>query len=115
MEPTLFYFLCRTLMVLGFLLAILDAASTIAALAFGGREANPLWRWAMGILGPYWVIPRLLLGLAIVWVNVGTATAPYVWYAIPAAVVPLLVMGYVVFSNFRIAHRLREKARSELR
>ncbi len=115
MEPLTFYLFCRVTMVLAFGLAVLDCFSTAAALAYGGKEANPIWRWVMGFLGPMWVIPRVLLALLIVWLNVGNALAPFVWYAVPAALVPILVLGYVVFSNFRIALRLREKARSERR
>lgn len=115
MDPITFYIFCRVTMMLGFGLgSIGDVFSTNAALAHGGKEANPLWRWAMGILGPKWVIPRVLLAQAIVWANVGNAFGEYVWWAALAAVVPLLVLGYVVWSNFRIAKTLREKARSNL-
>ena len=115
MDPITFYYFCRTFMVLAFILGVLDAVSTGAALAYGGREANPIWRWVIGIIGPYWIIPRIGFALGIVWVNVGTATAPFVWYAIPGAVLPVLLLLYVVVSNFRIAIRLRRLARSEYR
>lgn len=115
MDPTLFYYFCRICMVLGYALAIMDAFSTIAALAYGGKEANPIWEWFMGVLGPYWCIPRILLAQGIVWVNVNNATAPFVWYVIPAAILPIMLLGYVVQSNFRIAYRLRRAARAQYR
>lgn len=121
MEPTLFYYFCRTMMMVGFALAVLDVFSTIAALAYGGREANPLWRWVMAAVayfkGPkaLWGIPRILLALLIIWLSVGNAFAPYHWWAVVGAILPNLILAYVVWSNFRIAKALREKARSEYR
>lgn len=120
MDYLTFYFFCRIVMVLGFALAVADVFSTIAALAYGGREANPLWRWVMAgvayFKGPkaLWGIPRILLALGIVWLGVGNAFAPFAWWKVIAAIVPNAVLAYVVFNNFRIAKTLREKARSNL-
>jgi hypothetical protein len=120
MDYLTFYYFSRVMMVLGFGLAVADVFSTIAALAYGGREANPLWRWVMAgiayLKGPkaLWGIPRILLALGIIWLGVGNAFAPYVWWKIPAAIVPNLVLAYVVWNNFGIAKMLRERARSNL-
>jgi len=119
MDYMTYYYFCRTMMSVGFILAVLDVFSTIAALAYGGREANPLWRWVMAAVAYFkcpkalWGIPRILLALGAVWLSVGNATAPFVWYAIPAALIPNAVLAYVVWSNFKIGKALREKARSE--
>jgi len=116
-----FYFFSRIMMVLGFALAVADVFSTISALAYGGREANPLWRWVMaGIAyfkGPkaLWGVPRILLALVVVWMGVGNAFAPFAWWKVAAAILPNAVLAYVVWNNFRIAKTLREKARGELR
>jgi len=121
MDSVLFYFFCRIMMSVGFILAVLDVFSTIAALAYGGREANPIWRWVMAAIIYFssskalWGIPRILLALGSIWLGVGNAYAPFVWYSIPTAIIPNAILAYVVWSNFSIANRLREKARSELR
>ena len=121
MDQTLFYYFCRIFMAVGFALAVLDFASTMAALAYGGREANPLWRWVMAVIAMVstkkglWGVARIWLALLIVWLGVGNATAPFVWYTIPAAIIPNTVLAYVVWRNFGIAKNLREMARSKLR
>ena len=109
-----FYFFCRVMMMLGYGLAVLDAASTTGAIYYGGKEANPLWRVVMGLIKEKWIAPRLLLALGIVWLGVGNAFAPFAWWKVLAAIVPNMVLAYVVWSNFRIAKTLRENARSNL-
>lgn len=113
MDPLTFYLFCRVTMSLGYALAIGDMASTVRALFYGGREANIGWRyviehWKM----PAFMVLRVVFGLLIVWLSVGNAFAPYVWYAIPASLIPNAILAYVVWGNFRIANTGREKARS---
>lgn len=115
MDPITFYVFCRVSMMLGYSLAVLDAASTTGAIYYGGREANPLWRVVMGLIKEKWIVPRLLLALGVVWLGVGNATAPFAWWKVAAAILPNAVLAYVVWRNFGIAKALREKARSELR
>ena len=101
MIETLLYFLCRAALMYGFLFTIFDAFSTILAVRNGAHEANPAWAWWMHLIGPKWVIPRIMVGQVAVWANV--TFGHFDWMAVGTMSVTGAVLTWVVIHNLRIA------------
>lgn len=78
-----------------------DILSTNYLLRRGGRELNPVMRWAMDKFGKAWVIPKLALAGAGLWLFVSVNAEWAIWAG--AALV-----GVVAVNNFRLGKGLDE-------
>jgi hypothetical protein len=76
-----------------------DVFTTLAALVLPGvYEANPLILSFMRLLGPAWVIPRILLALGIV----AAALSVPGWPAVGLLVFAIAITAYAAVHNFRL-------------
>jgi len=116
MDPDTLHVFSRICLLLAYAGAILDMASTIGATYYGGVEKHPVWRWVMALWNGkvLFMLGRVLLGVGIVYMNVSAGSSRE-WYGPLLGILPVLLLFYVSWSNFRIAKRLREIARSEYR
>jgi len=81
---------------------LLDVISTNKVLKNGGKELNPVMRWAMDKFGHLWVIPKLLFA----GVAAGVAFHfGFIWMIWALAG----VYGLVAVNNFRVAKKLKDK------
>lgn len=94
-QARLGYLLAGTFMMLG----ILDALSTNMALEAGAYEVNGFMRWLQETLGPFWVVPKLMLQALV--------AAMIVWSPNrPTIIIMLLTscwIASVVMTNFILA------------
>jgi len=80
---------------------LLDVISTNKVLKNGGKELNPVMRWAMDKFGKAWVIPKFLLA--------GIALGLFLYFGVLWLVwVAAAVYGAVAVNNFRIAKKLED-------
>lgn len=96
----------RILFTLLFFGAIGDCFSTNKALSLGAREANPLPRWFMAVLGPKWVLARLAMAIGS---GAGVITAPAStpdWARIGILAVGDVLTWVAVVSNILLIRRL---------
>lgn len=75
---------------------VLDVVSTNYLLKRGGRELNPVMRWAMGKFGKAWVIPKMGLAGAALAIFLHFDLLYMVWAGAGAVVL-------VAANNFRLA------------
>lgn len=80
---------------------LLDIASTNLVLKRGGRELNPILRWAMEALEGGW--PLVKIGFAGAALALLTASFDEVWPIWAGAA----VYGLVAINNFRVARRMK--------
>jgi hypothetical protein len=81
---------------------VLDVVSTNRVLKSGGRELNPVMRWAMEKFGKAWVIPKMALAGAALGIFLHLNLIWVVW-------VGAALYGGVALNNFRIARKLKDK------
>lgn len=98
---TLLYFLCRAILVYGFACTIMDGFSTFLAIRNGAHEANWGWAWVMRVIGPKWVVPRIMVGQASVWANV--TFGHFDWITVGTMSVTASFLTWVVVHNLRLA------------
>jgi hypothetical protein len=94
-QARLGYLVAGTFMMLG----ILDALSTNLALEAGAYEVNGFMRWLQEVLGPFWVVPKLMLQALVAAMIVWSPNRPTIFIMVLTSA----WIASVVMTNFILA------------
>lgn len=92
------FWLAVVLVIVGFL----DVISTDIALATGGaREANPVVRGLMDVLGPFWVVPKMVLHVVLGYMVVWYPNRPTLatMSAVAGLVLAAAINNFIIYAN----------------